>query len=79
MTFGGFLLLVLQYAVLSFYDPVYDAVKQDSSIVVIPTWVWWFSLFAQFFSHTLGKKLITFCELFTILEFLFVIFVVVMC
>jgi len=53
MTFGGFLLLVLQYAVLSFYDPVYDAVKQDSSIVVIPTWVWWFSLFAQFFSHTL--------------------------
>nr|XP_002125974.2 ethanolaminephosphotransferase 1 [Ciona intestinalis] len=53
MTFGGFVLLILQYILLWYFDPTYYASTADIAYPPIPTWVWWFSLFAQFFSHTL--------------------------
>lgn len=53
MTFTGFMLLVIQYVILCCYDPVYNAVNPIEHTSTIPQWVWWFSFFAQFFSHTL--------------------------
>ena len=53
MTFVGFLLLALQVVILIYYDPYYDAAQMPDAI---PTWVWVFSMFAQFFSHTLGEN-----------------------
>nr|CAB3265959.1 ethanolaminephosphotransferase 1 [Phallusia mammillata] len=49
LTISGFLLLVMQFVLLSIYDPFYVTAKEGS----FPSWVWWFSAFAQFFSHTL--------------------------
>ncbi|XP_039256885.2 ethanolaminephosphotransferase 1-like [Styela clava] len=54
MTFSGFLLLVLQTAVLTFYDPYwYASASEFTEYPPIPAWVWWLCVFTQFFSHTL--------------------------
>uniref|UniRef100_H2Y793 Selenoprotein I n=1 Tax=Ciona savignyi TaxID=51511 RepID=H2Y793_CIOSA len=53
MTFAGFVLLICQYILLWYYDPTYKASTDDPNFPNIPTWVWWVSFFAQFFSHTL--------------------------
>ena len=47
------MLLCVQAGILMYYDPYYEAAAAVNSI---PTWVWAFSAFAQFFSHTLGKS-----------------------
>jgi len=52
MTFSGFILLLSQYILLCVYDPTYISITQTTAST-IPLWVWWFSFFAQFFSHTL--------------------------
>ena len=63
MTFVGFVLLVANFFVLSFYDfhftassaPLNDAQIFDSlvSLTHIPSWVWLFCAFGQFVAHTL--------------------------
>ncbi|CAK8697949.1 ethanolaminephosphotransferase 1-like [Clavelina lepadiformis] len=50
MTILGFLLLVVQMFVFIWYDPVFAAAPDK---FLIPHWVWYFSVVAQFFSHTL--------------------------
>ena len=57
MTFLGFMLLVVQMSVLIYYDPYYNAAYMPEAF---PTWVWIFSMFAQFFSHTLGLYFVLF-------------------
>jgi len=45
--------------VLIYFDPYYYAAYMPDSF---PIWVWIFSMFAQFFSHTLGE-LNRFCKM----------------
>lgn len=56
LTFSGFMLLVLQTVVLTFYDPYWLATAVEyPEYPSIPPWVWWLCFCTQFFSHTLGK------------------------
>lgn len=52
LTLSGFLFLIAQSLLLAYYDPTFDA-SNPGSPAPVPKWVWWFSAFAQFASHTL--------------------------
>ncbi|XP_055353553.1 ethanolaminephosphotransferase 1-like [Paramacrobiotus metropolitanus] len=51
LTLSGFLLIVLNFAVLSYYD--YDLTAAGNPAHFIPRWVWWFVAFNHFWAHTL--------------------------
>ncbi|XP_042319167.1 ethanolaminephosphotransferase 1-like [Sceloporus undulatus] len=55
LTFGGFLMILINFLILSFYD--WDYTASGSGGGLIPTWVWVFGAFATFCSYTLGKVL----------------------
>uniref|UniRef100_K7E266 Ethanolaminephosphotransferase 1 n=1 Tax=Monodelphis domestica TaxID=13616 RepID=K7E266_MONDO len=51
LTFSGFLLLLINYFVLCFYDWDYTA----SGSELIPNWVWWFAAFSTFSAYALDS------------------------
>ena len=61
MTFVGFLLLVTNFFILTYYDlnflasslPESAAVGASLVVTPIPRWVWLFCAFSQFIAHTL--------------------------
>lgn len=53
MTFVGFLLLVANFFLLTFYDPDFLASSGGSGSDHIPGWVWLFCFLSQFLAHTL--------------------------
>ncbi|KAH0617734.1 hypothetical protein JD844_016264 [Phrynosoma platyrhinos] len=53
LTFGGFLMILINFFILSFYD--WDYTASGSSGGLIPTWVWVFGAFATFCSYTLDS------------------------
>jgi len=53
MTFVGFLLLVANFFVLTFYDPDFLASSGGKETNLIPGWVWLFCFLSQFLAHTL--------------------------
>lgn len=57
LTFSGFLLLLLSFAVMTFYDPHFYAASRDyPEHSPIPNWVWLMGAANNFLSHTLGKE-----------------------
>ena len=57
MTFVGFLLLLSNFFLLTFFDPHFFSTsggdETSTSLYVIPTWVWYFCAASQFLAHTL--------------------------
>ena len=56
LTFAGFLLLVLEFVVFTYYD--YDFYASDISrpeYAPVPSWVWMLAANCMFWAHTLGK------------------------
>ncbi|KYO26147.1 ethanolaminephosphotransferase 1 [Alligator mississippiensis] len=53
LTFSGFVVLLINYFLLSFYD--WDYTASGTSPGSIPTWVWLFSAFATFCAYTLDS------------------------
>uniref|UniRef100_A0A7M4FA61 Selenoprotein I n=1 Tax=Crocodylus porosus TaxID=8502 RepID=A0A7M4FA61_CROPO len=53
LTFSGFVMLLINYFLLSFYD--WDYTASGTSPGSIPTWVWLFSAFATFCAYTLDS------------------------
>ncbi|XP_014674567.1 PREDICTED: ethanolaminephosphotransferase 1-like [Priapulus caudatus] len=54
MTFTGFLLLVVNFVVLSYYDFHFFASSDyNPDYLPVPGWVWLFCAFTNFFAHTL--------------------------
>ncbi|XP_078595840.1 ethanolaminephosphotransferase 1-like isoform X1 [Branchiostoma floridae x Branchiostoma japonicum] len=54
MTFVGFLLLIFNFALLTWYDPQFRASSsQHPDDPLVPNWVWLVCGFAHFLSHTL--------------------------
>ncbi|XP_074055648.1 ethanolaminephosphotransferase 1-like [Macrotis lagotis] len=51
LTFSGFLLLLINYFILCFYDWDYTA----SGSQLIPNWVWWFAALATFSAYALDS------------------------
>jgi len=49
MTFLGFLLLVFNFVMFSYYDFYF------TESLVLPKWIWLVAAFCQFCSHQLGK------------------------
>ena len=55
LTFSGWCLLIVNFALLSFYDWDFYTASNDLGIVQspIPAWVWLFCAISHFLSHTL--------------------------
>ncbi|PVD23149.1 hypothetical protein C0Q70_16412 [Pomacea canaliculata] len=54
LTFSGFVLLIVNFAVLTFYDPHFYASSRDHlESPPIPNWVWLMAALNNFLSHTL--------------------------
>jgi len=53
MTFVGFLLLVANFFLLTFYDPNFLVSSGGDNPHQIPSWVWLFCFLSQFLAHTL--------------------------
>jgi len=53
MTFAGFLLLVANFFLLTYYDPNFLATSGGKEQHIIPSWVWLFCFLSQFLAHTL--------------------------
>ena len=56
LTLAGFLLYVLMWIVISYYDSDFTAAEQMSDVV--PRWVWLLAAWCMFWAHTLGISLL---------------------
>ena len=65
MTFVGFLLLVANFFLLTFFDPHFNATSGGAQVFAIPAWAWYFCAASQFIAHTLdgcdGKQASSLC------------------
>lgn len=59
LTFSGFLLTVLNFFLLAYYDPTFNASSEHKSADVpdVPKWVFLLSAINLFVAHTLGEKI----------------------
>ena len=56
LTFTGFLMLLVNFGVMTYYDPHFYAASNDfPEHPAIPNWVWLLGAFNNFMSHTLGE------------------------
>ena len=56
LTLTGFLMLVVNFAIMTYYDPHFYASSRDHlECSPIPNWVWLVGAICNFLSHTLGK------------------------
>ena len=56
LTLTGFCQLLVNFALLTYYDPHFFAASRDHpEDAPIPNWVWLVCAFNNFMSHTLGK------------------------
>ena len=57
MTFAGFLLLVANFFLLTFFDPHFFSTsggdENSALLYAIPAWAWYFCAASQFLAHTL--------------------------
>ena len=61
LTFSGFLLLVVNFVTMIYYDLDFYASSRDhDEFPPVPSWVWLMCAINNFLSHTLGK-LLWFC------------------
>ncbi len=59
LTFSGFLFLVLQFALLAYYDAdFYASADNFPDHPVVPRWMWLASAICLFMAHTLGTTFI---------------------
>ncbi|KAH1177778.1 hypothetical protein KIL84_011480, partial [Mauremys mutica] len=54
LTFSGFLFILINYFLLSFYD--WDYTASGASPGIVPTWVWLFGACTSFCAYALGKR-----------------------
>ena len=56
LTFSGFMLLVVNFAIMIYYDLDFYASSRDHpEFPPVPSWVWLMCAINNFLSHTLGK------------------------
>ena len=56
LTFSGFMLLVINFAIMIYYDLDFYASSRDHpEFPPVPSWVWLMCAINNFLSHTLGK------------------------
>ena len=56
LTLAGFLLLVLQFFMFTFYDrDFYASDELHTEVATIPNWVWLVAALCLFWAHTLGS------------------------
>ncbi len=57
LTFIGFMMLVVNYILLSYFDwSFYASSREHPEYPPFPWWMWFVSGAAQFLAHTLGKQ-----------------------
>ena len=57
LTLSGFLMLVFNFVLMTYYDPHFYASSRDHpEFPPIPNWVWLVAAICNFLSHTLGEQ-----------------------